>query len=170
MRFAILEMVRRYKGKVCKTGDGGKKERGYARRGTISRNDRHLRRVRQVFSQPRSFQERIVASNFHVLRVMMTGRENGESLSLILSTTFDHATFYRSGMRSFYFHRLPPSLSLPPIDRGWQRGCPGRSNPLSPASNFCLPGCLPNDKRDQTPTIGLNAIPSPWKPGQGCYY
>ena len=31
--------------------------------------------------------------------------------------------------------------------------------PLSPpfsASDFCLPGCLPDDKSDQAPTIGLN--------------
>lgn len=136
-------MVRRYKGKVCKTGDGGKKERGYARRGTISRNDRHLRRVRQVFSQPRSFQERIVASNFHVLRVMMTGRENGESLSLILSTTFDHATFYRSGMRSFYFHRLPPSLSLPQSIEAGKGGVPEEAIPYHPRPTFVYPVVCP---------------------------
>lgn len=63
-------MARRYKGKVCKTGDGGKKERGerYLEASTTKT------RSSQVFSQPRS--------NSESLRPIftfstMTDRENG---------------------------------------------------------------------------------------------
>lgn len=157
-------MARRYKGKVCKTGDGGKKKK---EENDISKRRRRKHDRAKFFRNPDPTANRCVQFSRSPRWLTVKTERTLESLSLILSTTSDHATFYRSAMRSFYFHQPP---SLPPIDRGWQRGCPGRSGPLPPASNFCLPGCLSNDKRDQAPTIGLNAIPSLWKPGQGCYY
>lgn len=60
---AILEMARRYKGKVCKTGDGGKKRK----RRTISRSVDDENTIEPSFFATQ-IQQRIVASNFHVLR------------------------------------------------------------------------------------------------------